>query len=76
MRQIVGTDGAAGGHGTMAGARLFAPVTSRPELQAAFVEMVRAPVRGAGPRAVAGEPLLRPLAPRNAKTLSGRPLAK
>jgi nanoRNase/pAp phosphatase (c-di-AMP/oligoRNAs hydrolase) len=41
MRQIVGTDGAAGGHGTMAGARLFAVVKTDQALQAAFVEMVR-----------------------------------
>jgi nanoRNase/pAp phosphatase (c-di-AMP/oligoRNAs hydrolase) len=41
MRQIVGTDGAAGGHGTMAGARLFNVVRSPPALQASFVEMVR-----------------------------------
>ncbi len=41
MRQIVATDGAAGGHGTMAGARLFTVVTSPPALQAAFVEMVK-----------------------------------
>ncbi len=41
MRQIVSTDGAAGGHGTMAGARLFTVMTSAPALQAAFVEMVR-----------------------------------
>jgi nanoRNase/pAp phosphatase (c-di-AMP/oligoRNAs hydrolase) len=41
MRQVVGTDGAAGGHGTMAGARLFATVHSQPELEASFQEMVR-----------------------------------
>ena len=40
MRQIVGTDGAAGGHGTMAGARLFAR-SSAAMLQALFVEMVK-----------------------------------
>jgi nanoRNase/pAp phosphatase (c-di-AMP/oligoRNAs hydrolase) len=41
MRQIVGTDGAAGGHGTMAGARLFSPMTSPATLQEAFIEMVK-----------------------------------
>jgi nanoRNase/pAp phosphatase (c-di-AMP/oligoRNAs hydrolase) len=40
MRQVVGAAGAAGGHGTMAGARLFALVRSEPALQAAFDEMV------------------------------------
>ena len=41
MRQIVGHDGAAGGHGTMAGARLFAPVVSEAGLGATFEDMVR-----------------------------------
>jgi len=41
MRQIVSTDGAAGGHGTMAGARLFTVITSPAALQVAFVEMVK-----------------------------------
>jgi nanoRNase/pAp phosphatase (c-di-AMP/oligoRNAs hydrolase) len=41
MRHIVGGDGAAGGHGTMAGARLFAAVPSAETLQPLFVEMVR-----------------------------------
>jgi hypothetical protein len=40
MRRIVGTDGAAGGHGTMAGARLFTLVNSHATLQALFVQMV------------------------------------
>jgi nanoRNase/pAp phosphatase (c-di-AMP/oligoRNAs hydrolase) len=73
MRHIVSTDGAAGGHGTMAGARLFAPVTSDQELQKAFLVIVQRlrEVLGHGP--VAGQPLLRPQGPRNAKTLSGRP---
>jgi nanoRNase/pAp phosphatase (c-di-AMP/oligoRNAs hydrolase) len=73
MRQIVGTDGAAGGHGTMAGARLFAPVTSDQELHKAFLGIVQRlrEVLGHGP--VAGRPLLVPQGPRNAKTLSGRP---
>ena len=41
MRQVVGNDGAAGGHGTMAGARLFARVTSEAELAVAFKDMVQ-----------------------------------
>jgi nanoRNase/pAp phosphatase (c-di-AMP/oligoRNAs hydrolase) len=73
MRQIVATDGAAGGHGTMAGARLFAPVVSDQELQRTFLTMVGR-LRGVlGHEAVPGTPLLRAQGPRNAKTLSGRP---
>jgi len=73
MRQIVGADGAAGGHGTMAGARLFAPVTSDQELQRTFLELVHR-LRGVlGHEAGPGQALLRPQGPRNAKTLSGRP---
>ena len=41
MRQLIGTEGAAGGHGTMAGARLFHPVTSDAEQQATFERLVR-----------------------------------
>jgi nanoRNase/pAp phosphatase (c-di-AMP/oligoRNAs hydrolase) len=73
MRQIVGTDGAAGGHGTMAGARLFAPVHVEQELQKAFLLMVER-LRGVlGHEAVPGTPLLRPQGPRQMKTMSGRP---
>ena len=73
MRQIVGTDGAAGGHGTMAGARLFAPVRSDQSLQATFLLIVQRLREVLGHAAVAGQPLLRPQAPRNMKTMSGRP---
>ena len=73
MRQIVGTDGAAGGHGTMAGARLFPPMHSEQELQKMFLTMVER-LRGVlGHDAVPGTPLLQPQGPRHAKTLSGRP---
>jgi nanoRNase/pAp phosphatase (c-di-AMP/oligoRNAs hydrolase) len=41
MRQVVGTDGAAGGHGTMAGARLFAPIASDEALEQTFLGIVR-----------------------------------
>lgn len=40
MRAIVGTAGAAGGHGTMAGARLFAKIRSRRTLDVAFKGLV------------------------------------
>ncbi len=40
MRRIVGADGAAGGHGTMAGARLFAALSDAHHLQRAFSDMV------------------------------------
>jgi nanoRNase/pAp phosphatase (c-di-AMP/oligoRNAs hydrolase) len=73
MRQIVGADGAAGGHGTMAGARLFAPVVSDQALQQTFLAIVQRLRDVLGHEAVAGRPLLRPQSVRNAKTLSGRP---
>ncbi len=73
MRQIVGKDGAAGGHGTMAGARLFAPVVSDHALQLTFMGMVQRLRDVLGHEAIAGKPLLRAHAARNAKTLSGRP---
>ncbi|HVZ72457.1 MAG TPA: DHH family phosphoesterase [Polyangia bacterium] len=73
MREIVSTDGAAGGHGTMAGARLFAPITSDQMLQKIFLEIVQRLRNTLGHEPVAGQPLLRPQGPRNAKTLSGRP---
>jgi nanoRNase/pAp phosphatase (c-di-AMP/oligoRNAs hydrolase) len=41
MRELIGTRGAAGGHGTMAGGRLHAPVASDAELQTTFDELVR-----------------------------------
>jgi nanoRNase/pAp phosphatase (c-di-AMP/oligoRNAs hydrolase) len=73
LRQIVGGDGAAGGHGTMAGARLFAAIGSDRELQTAYLGLVQRLRDLLGHPAVAGQPLLRPQGPRNAKTLSGRP---
>jgi nanoRNase/pAp phosphatase (c-di-AMP/oligoRNAs hydrolase) len=73
MRQIVGTDGAAGGHGTMAGARLFAPIASDQALQGTFLEMVHRLRTVLGHEAIPGQALLRPESVRHAKTLSGRP---
>jgi nanoRNase/pAp phosphatase (c-di-AMP/oligoRNAs hydrolase) len=40
MRSIVGTTGAAGGHGTMAGARLFAKIRSAADLAREFERLV------------------------------------
>jgi nanoRNase/pAp phosphatase (c-di-AMP/oligoRNAs hydrolase) len=64
MRHIVGHDGAAGGHGTMAGARLFATVASEESLEATFQEMVRRLLEVLGHPPVRGEPLLRLSNPR------------
>ncbi len=58
MRQIVGTDGAAGGHGTMAGARLFTVVISPQALQTSFVEMVKRLCEALGHVPTRPEPLL------------------
>jgi nanoRNase/pAp phosphatase (c-di-AMP/oligoRNAs hydrolase) len=40
MRQLIGADGAAGGHGTTAGGRLYLPVASDADLQIAFEHLV------------------------------------
>ncbi len=40
MRQLIDTQGAAGGHGTMAGGRLHAPATNDADLHAAFDQLV------------------------------------
>ena len=40
MRQLIGGEGASGGHGTTAGGRLFAPVTSDADLQKVFEHLV------------------------------------
>jgi nanoRNase/pAp phosphatase (c-di-AMP/oligoRNAs hydrolase) len=73
MRHIVGSDGAAGGHGTMAGARLFAPAASDQTLERMFLEMVGRLEAVLGHEARPSEPLLRPQSYRTAKTWSGRP---
>jgi nanoRNase/pAp phosphatase (c-di-AMP/oligoRNAs hydrolase) len=59
MRHIVAHDGAAGGHGTMAGARLFGQVTSEAKLEETFQEMVRRLLETLGLPHAAGDPLLR-----------------
>jgi nanoRNase/pAp phosphatase (c-di-AMP/oligoRNAs hydrolase) len=41
MRQLIGNQGAAGGHGTMAGGRLHAPARTDAELDLAFDGLVR-----------------------------------
>ena len=40
MREVVASTGAAGGHGTMAGARLFVPITSARVLEEEFTRLV------------------------------------
>jgi hypothetical protein len=41
MRQLISAEGAAGGHGTMAGGRLFRPVATDVDKQATFEQMVK-----------------------------------
>jgi nanoRNase/pAp phosphatase (c-di-AMP/oligoRNAs hydrolase) len=41
MRQLIGSEGAAGGHGTMAGGRLHAPARTSADLEQAFDALVR-----------------------------------
>ena len=41
MRQLISAEGAAGGHGTMAGGRLFRPVATDADKQAIFEQMVK-----------------------------------
>ncbi len=41
MRQLINSQGAAGGHGTMAGGRLFRPVATDADQQATFEQMVK-----------------------------------
>ncbi len=41
MRQLIDSQGAAGGHGTMAGGRLYAPTATDVDLQAAFEGLVQ-----------------------------------
>lgn len=59
MRHIVAHDGAAGGHGTMAGARLQATLATASELEATFREMVRRLAEALGIPGGTGEPLLK-----------------
>ena len=73
MRHIVGRDGAAGGHGTMAGARLFAPVRDEQTLQASFAEMIKRLCDVLGYHELRPEALLKVTGQRSMKTLAGRP---
>ncbi|HEY2902098.1 MAG TPA: DHH family phosphoesterase [Polyangia bacterium] len=73
MRHIVGRDGAAGGHGTMAGARLFAPIRDEQSLQTAFSEMVKRLCEVLGYDGPRPEALLKVSGGRSMKTMSGRP---
>jgi len=63
MREIVGTLGAAGGHGTMAGARLFAKVGSAEALEDEFRGLVGRLCASVGQAGAAVERLL----PRNGR---------
>lgn len=72
MRHVVGNDGAAGGHGTMAGARLYAKLGSSDALGSAFDDMVGRLLVALGYEVTPGEPLLRPSTIRNVKTWTGR----
>jgi nanoRNase/pAp phosphatase (c-di-AMP/oligoRNAs hydrolase) len=72
MRQVVGNDGAAGGHGTMAGARLFARVSSEAQLAVTFKDMVQRLLAALGHATMPGDPLLSLPPPSGGKTWSGR----
>jgi len=72
MRQVVGNDGAAGGHGTMAGARLFARVGSEAELAVSFKEIVQRLLTALNRSITPGDPLLSLPPPMGGKTWSGR----
>jgi nanoRNase/pAp phosphatase (c-di-AMP/oligoRNAs hydrolase) len=56
MRQTIGAEGAAGGHGTMAGGRLHAPFHEDAALQVAFGTLIRRFIAAAGVNAVPGAP--------------------
>jgi nanoRNase/pAp phosphatase (c-di-AMP/oligoRNAs hydrolase) len=58
MRQLIGTAGAAGGHGTMAGGRLHAPVNNDEELRVALDALVRRFLQVSGRPATPGAPLV------------------
>jgi nanoRNase/pAp phosphatase (c-di-AMP/oligoRNAs hydrolase) len=72
LRHVVGNDGAAGGHGTMAGARLYAKIPSADALATMFDDMVGRLLVALGYELTPGEPLLRPSSLRNMKTWTGR----
>ena len=72
MRHVVGNDGAAGGHGTMAGARLFARVGSEAELAVSFKDIVQRLLTALDHEITPGDPLLSVPPPIGGKTWSGR----
>lgn len=72
MRSVVAHEGAAGGHGTMAGAKLFAEIDSEHALAESFQKIVDRLLVTLGHPVVPGEPLLSPQSHRSAKTWSGR----
>ncbi|HXU02026.1 MAG TPA: DHH family phosphoesterase [Polyangia bacterium] len=72
MRHVVGNDGAAGGHGTMAGARLFARVASEAELAVSFKEIVQRLLTALDHPITPGEALLSLPPPAAGKTWTGR----
>ena len=58
MREIIGPTGAAGGHGTMAGARLFRAITSPELLETEFLQVVKRLCESMGQAGLAPERLL------------------
>lgn len=58
MREVVGTTGAAGGHGTMAGARLFANVDTAQAMEREFEPLVARLCQAVGQAGAEPEPLL------------------
>lgn len=58
IRQLIDSQGAAGGHGTMAGGRLYAPASNDAELETAFDAVVRRFLMITGRPVNAGVPLI------------------
>ncbi|HEX7597405.1 MAG TPA: DHH family phosphoesterase [Polyangia bacterium] len=58
MRQLIGAEGAAGGHGTMAGGRLYRPVANLADQQAIFERMAHRLLELIGRQRTPGTPLI------------------
>ena len=58
MRKLIAAEGAAGGHGTMAGGRLFHPVASEAEQQAIFRRMANRLIELIGRQSTPSTPLI------------------